>query len=105
MSVISLKISEEIREVFPEIVVEALYMVLRLGRTTAAFYPQFPVSESSSLLELRLTGTHFGFRFGGASYREYGVGVSGQAVQPVPLASLKLSMAVYVQKLDGRPSR
>ena len=32
-------------------------------------------------------------------------GVSGQAVQPVPLASLKLSMAVYGQKLDGRPSR
>ena len=31
--------------------------------------------------------------------------VSGQAVQPVPLASLKLSMAVYGQKLDGRPSR
>ena len=31
-------------------------------------------------------------------------GVSGQAVQPVPLASLKLSMAVYGQKLDGRPS-
>ena len=33
------------------------------------------------------------------------IGVSGQAVQPVPLASLKLSMAVYGQKLDGRPSR
>ena len=32
-------------------------------------------------------------------------GVSGQAVQPNPLASLKLSMAVYGQKLDGRPSR
>ena len=32
-------------------------------------------------------------------------GVSGQAVQPVPLAYLKLSMAVYGQKLDGRPSR
>ena len=32
-------------------------------------------------------------------------GVSGQAAQPVPLASLKLSMAVYGQKLDGRPSR
>ena len=32
-------------------------------------------------------------------------GVNGQAVQPVPLASLKLSMAVYGQKLDGRPSR
>ena len=32
-------------------------------------------------------------------------GVSGQAVQPIPLASLKLSMAVYGQKLDGRPSR
>ena len=32
-------------------------------------------------------------------------GVSGQAVQPKPLASLKLSMAVYGQKLDGRPSR
>ena len=31
-------------------------------------------------------------------------GVSGQAVQPAPLASLKLSMAVYGQKLDGRPS-
>ena len=31
--------------------------------------------------------------------------VSGQAVQSVPLASLKLSMAVYGQKLDGRPSR
>ena len=31
--------------------------------------------------------------------------VSGQAVQPVPLASLKLSMALYGQKLDGRPSR
>ena len=30
--------------------------------------------------------------------------VSGQAVQPAPLASLKLSMAVYGQKLDGRPS-
>ena len=26
-------------------------------------------------------------------------GVSGQAVQPVPLTSLKLSMAVYGQKL------
>ena len=33
------------------------------------------------------------------------IGVSGQAVQPVSLASLKLSMAVYGQKLDGRPSR
>ena len=32
-------------------------------------------------------------------------GVSGQAAQPVLLASLKLSMAVYGQKLDGRPSR
>ena len=31
-------------------------------------------------------------------------GVSGQAAQSVPLASLKLSMAVYGQKLDGRPS-
>ena len=31
-------------------------------------------------------------------------GVSGQAVQPVPLASLKLSMAVNGQKLDGRLS-
>ena len=31
-------------------------------------------------------------------------GVSGQAVQPVPLTSLKLRMAVYGQKLDGRPS-
>ena len=31
-------------------------------------------------------------------------GVSGQAVQPAPLASLMLSMAVYGQKLDGRPS-
>ena len=30
---------------------------------------------------------------------------SGQAVQPKPLASLKLSMAVYGQKLDGQPSR
>ena len=30
-------------------------------------------------------------------------GVNGQAAQPVPLASLKLSMAVYGQKLDGRP--
>ena len=30
--------------------------------------------------------------------------VSGQAAQPVPLASLKLSIAVYGQKLDGRPS-
>ena len=29
--------------------------------------------------------------------------VSGQAAQPVPLAYLKLSMAVYGQKLDGRP--
>ena len=28
-------------------------------------------------------------------------GVSGQAVQPVPLASLKLSTAVYGQKLMG----
>ena len=32
-------------------------------------------------------------------------GVSGQAVQPKPLASLKLSMAVYGRKLDGRPSQ
>ena len=31
--------------------------------------------------------------------------VSGQVVQPKPLASLKLSMGVYGQKLDGRPSR
>ena len=31
-------------------------------------------------------------------------GVSGQAAQPVPLALLKLSMAVCGQKLDGRPS-
>ena len=31
-------------------------------------------------------------------------GVSGQAVQPEPLASLKLSVAVYGQKLDGQPS-
>ena len=31
--------------------------------------------------------------------------MSGQAVQPKLLASLKLSMAVYGQKLDGRPSR
>ena len=30
-------------------------------------------------------------------------GLSGQAVQPVPLVQLKLSMAVYGQKLDGRP--
>ena len=30
--------------------------------------------------------------------------VSGQAAQPVPLASLKLSIAVHGQKLDGRPS-
>ena len=30
--------------------------------------------------------------------------VSGQAVQPVPVTSLKLSMAVCGQKLDGRPS-
>ena len=29
--------------------------------------------------------------------------VSGQEAQPVPLASLKLSMAVYGQKLVGRP--
>ena len=29
--------------------------------------------------------------------------VSGQAAQPVPLAQLKLSMAVYGQKLDRRP--
>ena len=29
--------------------------------------------------------------------------VSGEAAQPVPLAKLKLSMAVYGQKLDGRP--
>ena len=36
---------------------------------------------------------------------EWPSGVSGQAVQPVSLASLKLSMAVYGQKLDGRPSR
>ena len=28
-------------------------------------------------------------------------GVSGQVVQPVLLASLKLNMAVYGQKLDG----
>ena len=35
----------------------------------------------------------------------YTSGVSGQAVQPIPLASLKLSIAVYGQKLDGRPSR
>ena len=32
-------------------------------------------------------------------------GVSGQGAQPVPLAQLKLSMAVYGQKLDGRLSR
>ena len=32
-------------------------------------------------------------------------GVSGQAAQPVQLASLKLGMAVYGQKLDGRSSR
>ena len=31
-------------------------------------------------------------------------GVSGQAAQPVPITSLKLSMAVWGQKLDGRPS-
>ena len=31
--------------------------------------------------------------------------VIGQAAQPVPLALLKSSMAVYGQKLDGRPSR
>ena len=31
--------------------------------------------------------------------------MNDQAAQPVPLASLKLSMAVYGQKLDGRPSR
>ena len=30
-------------------------------------------------------------------------GVSGQTAQPVPLAQLKLSMAVYRQKLNGRP--
>ena len=29
--------------------------------------------------------------------------VNGQAAQPVPLASLKLSMVVYGQKLDGNP--
>ena len=29
----------------------------------------------------------------------------GQAAQPVPLAWLTLSMDVYVQKLDVRPSR
>ena len=29
--------------------------------------------------------------------------VSGQLAQPIQLASLKLSMAVYSQKLDGRP--
>ena len=33
-----------------------------------------------------------------------GLGVSGQAVQPAPVTSLKLSMAVCGQKLDGRPS-
>ena len=39
------------------------------------------------------------------NYADYATcGVSGQAVQPKPLASLKLSMAVYCQKLDGRPS-
>ena len=32
-------------------------------------------------------------------------GRSGQAAQPIPLASHKLSMAMYGQKLDGRPSR
>ena len=32
-------------------------------------------------------------------------GVSGQAAQPIPLASLKISMAVYGQKLDGRPKQ
>ena len=31
-------------------------------------------------------------------------GASGQTAQPVPLASLKLSMAVHGQKQDGRPS-
>ena len=30
-------------------------------------------------------------------------GMIGQAAQPVPLASLKLSMAVYGRKLDERP--
>ena len=33
------------------------------------------------------------------------MGVSGQAARPVLLASLELSMAVFGQKLDGRPSR
>ena len=28
-------------------------------------------------------------------------GVSGQVAQPAPLASLKLGMAMYGQKLDG----
>ena len=32
-------------------------------------------------------------------------GVSGQAAQQVPLGQLKLSIAVYGQRLDGRPSR
>ena len=32
-------------------------------------------------------------------------GVSGQEAQPAPLTSLKLSMAVYGQKLDWRRSR
>ena len=32
---------------------------------------------------------------------DYGQQLSGQAAQPVPSASLKLSMAVYGQQLDG----
>ena len=31
--------------------------------------------------------------------------VSGQAVQSVPLALLRLGMPVYGERLDGRPSR
>ena len=36
---------------------------------------------------------------------EFGDWASGQAVQPVLLDKLKLSIAVYGQKLDGRTSR
>ena len=49
----------------------------------------------------KLTSNHIGGYF----YERGRHGVSGQAAQPVPLASLKLNMAVYGQKLDGRPSR
>ena len=47
---------------------------------------------------------HFSF-YKNKVYKNSDAEVSSQAVQPVLLVSLKLSMAVYGQKLDGQPSR